>query len=79
MSNYRKRNKKGQYFVDKRKDPEAKMIRAMGRNLFGSSKKKSKKSKKQEISDSGGSPILSFIIRGVIMVVIIIAVVEYFT
>ena len=75
MSVYRKRNKKGQYFIDKRKDPEAKMIRAMERSLFGSTKKKSKKSKKQEASDSGGSLIISFIIWGII----IIAVVGYFS
>ena len=49
MSIHRKPNRKGQSFIDKRKDPEAKMIRAMQKSLLGGSKKKSKKTKKQDM------------------------------
>ena len=44
MSVHRKPNRKGQVFIDKRKDPERKMQRKITKALIGGGKKKSKKS-----------------------------------
>ena len=67
MSIHRKPNRKGQSFIDKRKDPEAKMIRAMQKSLLGGSKKKSKKTKKQESSDSEGIGLIGWIFIALII------------